>query len=240
MADDFYTKEKGLPKSTFEKALPSILLALIVAIIAILGLGLISAFSQRSPETVTNVDIALSLKPVGQLVTTETKLAKIGVKIDMQIGNCKFGADYLTNGTIETGIDVANFSEANVSYDERLQQYQVTVPYPQLTRCAFDVFRYAERSSFCAGLDYARDLDRISSYSTTKGIIEDSLTGGILDRSKREATVLIESIVKALTGKTAKVTFEEPSDNVTLSPSCNTETPQGWQQNEDNVWRVNG
>ena len=223
------------PESSFKQYLPHITVVLIALIIIVSIGGLIMTFAGGN-NNVSDTELAFSLKPVGNLTTVEVKAAKVGVEVEANVQLCSFGGEYLVNGIVEAGIDLTHFTEASIVYDEENKRYNVTLPEPQITRCEFTVERYHDWQSLTCGNVDKDSLDKVVSFTTSKGIIQDVIDGGILDTSKIEARTLIGSIIQMLTEQDATINFVASTTPTDLPASCSQQEPKGWKLDSDGSW----
>lgn len=208
----------------------------IIGTIGMSAIGISNALAASSSRQITNTDLALSLQPMGNLTTVQVKVAKLEVKATMGIGlNCKFSGTYLMNGEIEAGINLTNLTEDSISYNEQTETYLFSLPQPQLTRCDFTPERYVSDNQFCFRPTF-NDLREIAKYEASVEMIQDTLDAGLINRSEREATILMENLINTLTGKATEIDFVEPDTDPLLPQSCNPEPPSGFGKNADGTW----
>lgn len=212
---------------------------LVIAVLAGI-VGIVRAVMNANDGQLSASELAVSLKPVSQLATLKVRAAKVNLAAEIKTGLCSFSAKYFINSEIEAGIDLSTFSDANITYDEAAARYRITVPHPQLTNCNHPQEpprRYDQTTSAaCGGINFEEDLDKIARYIGQTSIRDDVLQGGILERTKNETRILMQQLVKTLTGKTAEIVFAEAPTEPPLPPSCNPDTPPRWQQNAAGVW----
>lgn len=234
-------KNETVPNSFIARYGTRIGLPLLVIGLVLVIVGIVRVFTQSNDTRTSSSDLVISLKPVGQLVTLQAKAAKVGVKFELRTGLCTASAEYLVNSTIKAGVDLTSFSEANITYNEKSDNYRITMPYPKLTGCEPNLKRYSENQNLlCADIDYDKDLVSISSYVMATEIRDDLIDGGILERAKRETTVLMQQLVKSLTGKSAEIVFDKPESKPIYPAACNLSKPAGWEQDSSGKWIKNG
>jgi hypothetical protein len=193
--------------------------------------GVTSIF--RPPQTTATVfstrTLVNSLLPLGQLVTVSTELAKADITVNIRAGAlnaCGHSGTHVATGTVEAGIDLSKFDESKVSYDEETNTYTLTLPAPQLTSCRIDYIRQYDQSTTICGIDWD-EVRLLAHYAALSDFREDAMEGGILERSRNEAEILVGNFVHALTGSEAKIVFEE-ADAAVISNSCQAQLPEGW------------
>ncbi len=196
--------------------------------------GLVAALnSALNPPTVARTTstqtIVNSVQPLGQLVSISAQLAKAEIDIGIQQGGlnaCGFGASHVAQGTIEAGIDLSRISEGDIVFDATNDTYTVRLPAPQLTSCRMDYIRQYNRTTTVCAVDWD-EARLLAQYDALNDFRDDALEGGILERARREAQLVVSNFVYALTGSAVNITFQE-SENPILPPSCVPEVPQGW------------
>jgi len=210
--------------------------ATIVILILLIVVSIFGIVNSLNPKVVDNNDLAFSLKPVANLTTVEVKVAKIGVQVKANYQLCSFGGEYLVNGTIEAGVNLSDFSASNISYDNKKDLYTVSLQRPTITRCEFTQKRYHDWQGACGSIDKS-SIDSVATYVTSTSMIQDVVDGGIIPHAEREASILIENIIKTLSNRNTEVEFVDATTPMTLPPSCNPEIPRGWTQKEDGTWK---
>lgn len=182
-----------------------------------------------SARTVSTQSIVNSVQPLGQLVSVSAQLAKAEIDIGIQQGGlnaCGFGASHVAQGAIEAGIDLSGISDEDVMFDEANNSYTVRLPAPQLTSCRMDYIRQYNRTTTVCAVDWD-EARLLAQYVALNDFRDDALEGGILERARREAQLVVSNFIHALTGSTVNITFQE-SANAILPASCVPEVPQGW------------
>lgn len=225
-----------------------VLLVLLVGVLpTLLGINVLSGFMDTmngilNPTPVVNVSstrtVLSGIQPLGQLVSISAQLAKADIEIGVQQGGlnaCGFSSNHVAQGTIEGGIDLSKLSQDDVVYDEEQDVYVVTLPAPQLTSCRIDFIRQYARSTTVCNVDWD-EARLLAQYMALRDFRDDALEGGILDRAKLEARLVVGNFVYALTGETARIEFHE-EETTTLPASCIPQTPDGWTYDEaQNAW----
>ena len=222
----------------------TILLVIVCLLVGLLvsanitAIGELFNLSPASARVSASRTIVSNLQPLGQLVTTSAEVAHADVFVSINAGIfnlCGHGANHVSQGVVEAGIDFGVIDENDVNYDEFNDRYTLTLPPPIITSCRMEYIRqYDQSNTFCqVDWDTARRLAEHASMSRFAG---DLLEGGILDRANLEATVRMSSFVNALTGSSVVIKYED-SDGVSELPrSCNPEIPAGWAKGEDGRW----
>ncbi|MGQ9887168.1 MAG: DUF4230 domain-containing protein [Aggregatilineales bacterium] len=196
-----------------------------------------------------------SILPLGQLVTVNAQLAKADIEIDVRAGllnTCSFSANHVAVGAVEAGVDLSRLESSDARYDETTQTYYLTLPAPQLTSCRIEFIRQYNRSFTACPVDWD-EARLLANYTALNDFRNTAVEGGILERAEREARLVIESFVRALTQKNVVVAFvqngtqPQATDQLAsaqaagLPPSCVPQAPQGWIYNEqDRTWRKAG
>ncbi len=225
----------------------AVMAALIFALPLVLGVvtfnGLIGgllAFTLPAPtiaEVETSRTIVMGIQPLGQLVSVSAQLAKAEILVNISestgLNACGFWANHVAEATIEGGIDLSQITDEHVDYDPVMNRYAIQLPAPQLTSCRIDSIRQYNRSFTACAVDW--DEARIlGQYQAMVDFREDALEGGILDRARLEAQLVISNFVQALTGTQTEITFAEPTVATAgpLPASCNPQLPAGWLYDE--------
>lgn len=181
--------------------------------------------------------IITGIQPLGQLVNVSVQLAKadITVRVTQGVLNaCGFSANHVAQGTIEAGFDLTQVSEEDITYDAARNTFIIRLPAPQITSCRVDYIRqYAQSFTACApDWDAARLL---ANYTAINAFRADAIEGGILDRARSEARLVLGNFVQLLTGSSVEIIYEEPGTTV-IPASCNPDVPEGWSQNGAGEW----
>lgn len=186
--------------------------------------------------------VITSLQPLGQLVSISAQVAKADIDVDIFNGGmnlCGHSAMHVAQGVVEAGIDMTQVDESSVVYDQESDTYTLTVPAPQLTSCRVEYIRQYERSAG-VGCNINWDNARLlAQHIATLEFAEDAVNGGILDRAEREAQLLLENFVTAITDSEAQVVFASDGD-IIYPPSCQPEPPGEWFYDEEHSAWVNG
>lgn len=222
--------------------------AVLLMIMLILGVaGVVRAVGDAFDGKTSPAELAYTLKSesMGKLATVVVHAAKIAVDVRINHGLCEYGAKYYAAIDIEAGIDLGNFSDANITYDEAVQHYQITIPYPELINCeqtpGTDFTRYHDYQSGCGSADRNRNLYPVAGYAAYTEIREDvrEIVG---DYAEQQTRHVIEQLVKTLTGKSAEVKFADPrpEDQQAKPPSCYPKLPANWAKNDKGNWTPTG
>lgn len=219
---------------------------LLVIVFLILGLFIsanIPTFSRlfdlapRSANVASTRTIVSSLQPLGQLVTTRTEVAHADIFVSINAGIfnlCGHGANHVSHGVVEAGIDFTSIDESNVSFDETHDRYTLTLPPPIVTSCRLEYFRQYDQSYTACRVDWDT-VRRIAEHESLTKFAEDMVAGGILDRAKLDATVQMSAFVNALTGSQVLIEHANADGEIALPPSCKPEIPDNWVQ-ENGRW----
>ncbi len=185
-------------------------------------------------STVSSQTIVTSVQPLGQLVSTSAQFAKADITVNVtqaRLNACGHSARHVVEGTIDAGIDLQNFDEGSVVYNETTDTYTVTLPPAQLTSCRIDFIDQYDRrfpAAVC-GIDWD-ELRQIANYRAVVELREDALEAELLERAERDAQDVVGNFVRALTGSNVEVQFAEAADGVVPVPSsCEGEIPEGWR-----------
>ena len=185
--------------------------------------------------------IVNKLQPLGQLVTISAEVAQADIMVSVNTGGinlCGHSANHVAQGVVEAGVDIAEIGEESVSYAEDTDTYILTLPAPGITSCRIEYIRQYERNSppVPCSIDWD-SLRLLAQYEATTLFAADTLQAGILDRAKREATLLMQSFVSALTDSKVEVVYTQSDESPALPPSCQPQLPRGWRFNdEQNNW----
>jgi len=208
-----------------------------------------------SANVIDTPTIINSVLPLGQLVTVSVQLAKADIQVAVQAGllnTCSFSADHVAVGAVEAGVDLSQLDNSAARYDETTETYYLTLPVPHLTSCRIEFIRQYNRSFTTCPVDWD-EARLLANYTALDDFRNTAIEGGILERAEREARLVIESFVRALTQKNVVVAFarngtqsdatDEPTVTraASLPPSCVPQAPQGWAYFEqERVWRKVG
>ncbi|MGJ3239934.1 MAG: DUF4230 domain-containing protein [Anaerolineae bacterium] len=198
-------------------------------------------------QVVSSRTLITNIQPLGQLVSVSVDVAKadIEVRVDGSRFNlCNYRANHVASGTIEAGIDFTALTEDSIIYDEATNTYTITLPPANLTSCRVDYIRQYERSGANPGCGADWDQVRLlANYDATTEFAQDVLDNGILSRAEREASLLMESFVTALTsadandGATVNIVYATAETPASLPGSCTPQIPGGWEFDEElNAW----
>lgn len=226
----------------------AVVAVLIFAPVAVVG-GVINSlrgvFNTSSlPVTASVIDtpsIINSVLPLGQLVTVNAQLAKADIKVDVRGGvlnACSYNADHVAVGAVEAGVDLSELDDGAARYDETTETYYLTLPTPRLTSCRIEFIRQYNRSFTTCAVDWD-EARLLANYTALEDFRNTAVEGGIIQRAEREARIVMESFVRALTQKNVVVSFNNADDQVVaVPPSCIPQAPQGWEYSQqDRVWR---
>ncbi|GIL09362.1 MAG: hypothetical protein BroJett033_8730 [Chloroflexota bacterium] len=205
-----------------------------------------------SASVIDTPSIINSVLPLGQLVTVNAQLAKADIRVVVRGGmlnSCSFNADHVAVGAVEAGVDLSQLDNSAAHYDETTETYYLTLPVPHLTSCRIEFIRQYNRSFTTCPVDWD-EARLLANYTALDDFRNTAIEGGILERAEREARIVMESFVRALTQKNVVVMFarngtqldatNEPMDTraTNLPPSCVPQAPQGWLYIEqDRAWR---
>jgi hypothetical protein len=187
----------------------------------------------QSAQVITTQTIITGIQPMGQLVSISAQLAKADIQVGIQQGAlnaCGFSANHVAQGTVEAGIDLANISADNITYDALTNTYRLILPAAQLTSCRVDFIRQYDRSTTACAVDWD-EARLLANFRALVEFRDDSLEGEITARAEREARMVLGNFVNLLTGAQVEIVFEA-SDTAVLPPSCQPEIPQGWSFDE--------
>lgn len=207
-----------------------------VNILGSLADSLGSAFNQPPmAQTMSTRTVVTGIQPLGQLVSISAQLAKADIQVGVRQGGlnaCGFSANHVAQGTVEGGIDLSAITEEDVTYDTASDTYTVRLPMPQLTSCRIDFIRQYARSTTVCNVDW--DEARVlAQYIALSDFREDALEGGILNRARAEAGIVIGNFVRALTGSDVDIVFNEDAAPA-VPASCIPQPPEGWVFDETN------
>ncbi len=201
-------------------------------------LGGILCPSPPVASVVTTQTIVQGIQPMGQLVSISAPLAKADIFVGVQQGalnTCGFGANHVAQGTIEAGINLAQVTAEDVSYNAATDTYTLMLPPAQLTSCRVDFIRQYDRTTTACSVDWD-EARLLANYTSLVEFRDDALEGGILNRAEQEARLVLGNFVELLTGSNVEISFS-PLDSTTIPPSCQPEVPQGWVLNpETGAW----
>ena len=80
-------------------------------------------------------------------------MAKADVDIQVSqsaLNACGHSAKYVTQGTVEAGVDLTQFDTDDFSYNMVTNTYTISLPAPELTNCRIDFIRqYANSFTAC-------------------------------------------------------------------------------------------
>lgn len=196
-----------------------------------------------SASVIDTPTIIKSVLPLGQLITVSVQLAKADIKVDVRagfLGTCSFNADHVAVGAVEAGVDLSQLDSSSAFYDETTETYYLTMPAPRLTSCRIEFIRQYNRSFTTCPVDWD-EARLLANYTALDDFRNTAVEGGILERAEREARVVLESFVRALTQKNVVVSVERTDVQAqpnALPASCVPQVPQGWVYDEqEKVWR---
>lgn len=230
----------------------TVIAVLIFAPVAVVGgviNGLRGLFNVSSlPLTASVIDtpsIINSVLPLGQLVTVNVQLAQADISVNMHGGgvanNCYSSAMHVAVGAVEAGVDLSQLDDTAARYDEATETYYLALPTPRLTSCRIEYIRQYDRSStaLCGGAVDWDEARLLANYNALEDFRNTAVEGGIIQRAEREARVVMESFVRALTQKKVVVSFSNADDQgAAVPPSCIPQIPQGWEYSEqDQTWQ---
>jgi hypothetical protein len=185
-------------------------------------------------SVVSTQTIVQGIQPMGQLVSISAQLAKADIFVGVQQGAlnaCGFGANHVAQGTIEAGINLAQVTEDDVSYNAATDTYTLSLPAAQLTSCRVDFIRQYDRTTTACSVDWD-EARMLANYTSLVEFRDDALEGGILNRAQQEARLVLGNFVQLLTGSNVEIVFKPP-DGAAMHASCQPEVPQGWVFNPD-------
>lgn len=191
------------------------------------------AASPATATVITTRTLLTGIQPLGQLVSISTQLAKADIAIGVQQGalnTCGFSARHVAQGAVEAGIDLTQIDENAISYNALTNTYTIQMPAPQLTSCRIDFIRQYDRSFTTCAVDWD-EARLLANYKALVDFREDAIEGGILNRARQEARLVIGNFVKLLTNANVELVFSEVSSSP-APQSCVPEIPQGWTFNE--------
>jgi hypothetical protein len=204
----------------------------------LIGVNILSAIVDTArnlvnPPTIAHVDsrgtIISGIQSIGQLVSISVQLAEPEISVGVQQGGlnaCGYLAAHVAQGTIEGGIDLTQITDESIDYDPVAEVYTIYLPAPQLTSCRIDFIRQYNRSTTICNVDW--DGARvIAGYKALTGFRDDALEGGILERAKIEARLVIGNFASALNGNRVHIEFDETATTA-LPASCVPPIPEGW------------
>lgn len=175
---------------------------------------------------------------MGQLTSISLQLAKANITVDVEqrgvLNNnfCSYWAKYVAQGTIKAGVDLGQITEANISYDEVSETYNITLPQASLTSCSIDMIdQYQTALSLCPGIDWDENR-QLAQYVAQVDFQRDAVESGVLNEAQKQASDVLSNFVKALTGKEVSITFDInsiPIDDNTCKPT----PPDGWIWSEE-------
>lgn len=183
--------------------------------------------------TTSTQTIVTGIQPLGQLVTVSAQLAKADISVGVSGGGlnaCGFSADHVAQGAIEGGVDLAQVTEEDVTYNELTDTYTLRLPAPQLTSCRVDFIRQYSRSTTICNVDWD-EARMLAQYVALNEFRDDALEGGVLDRAALESRLVLSNFIGALTGSNVQIEFETP-EAVVMPSSCVPESPERWTFND--------
>lgn len=196
--------------------------------------------TERTASVASTQTIVNSVQPLGQLVSINTQLARADIRVSIRqgIGNaCGYSASHVAQGTVEAGVDLTGLTEDNLSYNPLTGTYTLTLPPPQLTSCRVEYIRQYDRSTNFCGVDWD-EARLLAQYEALVGFRNEAIEGGILERARQEAEVVLGNFIRLTTGRSVEIVFASTVDGQPVfGPSCTPELPPGWVYNEtENDW----
>lgn len=203
-------------------------------------LNLSTAIAAPTPVAVVDSSptILQSIQPLGQLVTIGAEFAKADIRVSVTQGTlnaCGLSANHVAVGSIEAGVDLTEVEAEDITYDSSTGILTIRLPAPELTSCRINFIRQYERSTTVCGVDWD-EIRIIANVAAIEDFRTDAIENGLLVRAKHEASIALETFVRALTGNAVQIVFEEVA-NPTYPVSCQGQAPQGWTYDtESNNW----
>lgn len=218
-------------------------------VVVVIAVNLINAQRQSIPtaQSFSPGQIIQRIEPLGELVTYRYPIAEAGREIQMQFGLggiCSVGANHVIQGEVQAGIDLDQLAEGDVTNDKAINTYRIVLPAARLTSCTLDPIdtqQYQRWGStpFCpADFD---EIRRLASYDALVDFRDAAISEGIFEDAERQAKVVLENFIGALTESTIIIDFTA-RENVLVNAdsSCMPVPPDGWSYSEQNgQWEKN-
>lgn len=235
------------------KALPPLTIGILVIVVIffvfVAGNTLLSSIRnfldfRGNAQITTSRTVVQGIKPLGQLVSINAQLAKVGVEVNIRrgIGNvCYFWGIHAAQGEVSAGIDLTKIDDASITYDEESNTYHLSLPAPELTSCSLDPIHTQQYETGGATPLCPMNWDevrRLASYVALREFRDEAIEGGLLDRAMQQSDLVLSNFIKALTGADVVISYKQPEEGVTSYPAtCDPEPPGNWYFDEtDQRW----
>jgi len=216
--------------------IPSVILGTVSSFFSSIG----AALSPNPPQAnvISTNTLVTSIEDMTQLSLISLQLAKANITVDVEqrgvLNNnfCSYWAKYVAQGTIKAGVNLGQITEANISYDEANETYNIILPQASLTNCSIDMIdQYQKALSLCPGIDWDENR-QLAQYVAQVDFQGDAKESGIITQAQERARDVLANFVKALTGKEVSITFDTNSVPVEDN-TCKPAPPDGWIWNEE-------
>jgi hypothetical protein len=240
------------------------LVALIVGVPALVGLVMViagfatvdglfarlgSVFSFGSAPPTASVVAAPSIvrlvQEIGTLETVQADFAKANIEVNMSQSygalDCSFWGKYVAEGTIEAGVNIAGLGEGDITIDPITGVTTLRLPPPQLTGCSIGyIEQYTSGSTAIPEVTCNRDWDglrRIAEYTALTDFRTDAIEGGILERTQRQAALVMANLLSLSLDAPVNIEFASPPEGFDPYGACHPAQPLRWEFDaERNTW----
>lgn len=188
--------------------------------------------------------ILSGIRAQANLITMQMELALVNMEVRNPASRaCAYSAKHVAKGVIEAGIDLSAIDENSVDYHILGNSYTLRAPAPVLSSCRIEHFgQYEQRgggTAICFHNNWS-EMSDIGRHLSMKALVQDALERGILQKAQRQASYVLEDLVRELTGRSVHIEFAEMPEEPLIPHSCQLSPPDGWEQDYEGGWKRSG